>query len=66
MIDHCPSIGVTTLLSMHFDHNHATARINQTLGFEQVGHLKEIALVDGQKRGLIISALRISPIETNV
>ena len=59
MIEQCPQLGVTTLLSMHFDHNEATRRINESLGFEQVGHLTEIAVVNGQKRGLVISALRI-------
>jgi len=54
-----PAAGVTTLVSMHFDHNEATRRINASLGFEQCGHLCEIAVVQGQKRGLIISALRI-------
>ncbi len=62
MIDHCPRLGVTTLLSMHFDHNEATRRINESMGFERRGHLTEIALVNGQKRGLIISALRIKPL----
>jgi L-amino acid N-acyltransferase YncA len=59
MIEHCPRLGVTTLLSMHFDHNEATRRVNNSLGFEQVGHLTEIAVVNGEKRGLVISALRI-------
>jgi len=59
VIEQCPRLGVTTLLSMHFDHNDATARINESLGFEQCGHLREIAVVQGQKRGLVISALRI-------
>jgi L-amino acid N-acyltransferase YncA len=59
VIEQCPRLGVTTLLSMHFDHNEATRRINASLGFEQCGHLREIAVVQGQKRGLIISALRI-------
>ena len=59
VIDQCPRLGVTTLLSMHFDHNQATRHINATLGFQQMGHLKEIAVVQGKKRGLIISALCI-------
>jgi len=59
MIEHCPRLGVTTLLSMHFDHNEATRRLNQRLGFQQMGHLTEIAELNGVKRGLIISALRI-------
>ncbi len=61
MIEHCPSLGVTTLVSMHFDHNEATRRINEHLGFQQAGHLPEIAIVNGQPRGLLISLLRIPP-----
>ncbi len=59
VIGACPRLGITTLLSMHFDHNEATRRINESLGFEQMGHLTEIAVVQGHKRSLIISALRI-------
>lgn len=62
VIDQCPRLGVTTLLSMHFDHNEATRRINESLGFQQVGHLTEIAVVQGEKRGLVIWSLRIPPI----
>jgi L-amino acid N-acyltransferase YncA len=60
VIEQCPSLGVNTLLSMHFDHNEATRRINEGLGFETMGHLTEIAIVKGQKRGLIISARRVA------
>jgi L-amino acid N-acyltransferase YncA len=60
-IEQCPRLGVTTLLSMHFDHNEATRRINESLGFRQMGHLTEIAVVQGHKRGLVIWALRIPP-----
>jgi L-amino acid N-acyltransferase YncA len=59
VIGECPRLGVTTLLSMHFDHNEATRRINESLGFQQMGHLTEIAVVQGHKRGLVIWALRI-------
>jgi phosphinothricin acetyltransferase len=61
VIEQCPRLGVTTLLSMHFDHNEATPRINESLGFRQMGHLTEIAEVQGRKRGLVIWALRIPP-----
>lgn len=61
MIARCPSLGVTTLVSMHFDHNPATERVNQELGFVRAGHLEEIAVVQGEKRGLILSLLRIPP-----
>jgi len=65
MIARCPHLGVTTLLSMYFDHNEATRRMNERLGFEIVGHLTEIAVVRGRKRGLVIAALRIPPPERN-
>jgi L-amino acid N-acyltransferase YncA len=59
VIEQCPRLGVTTLLSMHFDHNEGTRRINESLGFERMGHLTEIAMVQGRKRGLVIWGLRI-------
>ena len=61
MIAACPRLGVTTLLSMHFDHNAATRRLNDSLGFVPLGHLTEIAVVNGVPRGLVIAALRIAP-----
>ena len=61
VIEQCPRLGVSTLLSMHFDHNLATRRINESLGFQQMGHLTEIAVVHGEKRGLVVWALRIPP-----
>lgn len=61
VIDQCPRLGITTLLSMYFDHNGASERINEGLGFEMLGHLTEIAVVQGQKRGLIIAGCRIPP-----
>ncbi len=59
VIEQCPSLGITTLLSMYFDHNHATRQINESLGFEVLGHLTDIAIVDGQSRGLVIAGKRI-------
>jgi phosphinothricin acetyltransferase len=46
---------------LHFDHNTATRRINESLGFQEMGHLTEIAVVQGRKRGLVIWGLRIRP-----
>lgn len=60
VIEQCPRLDVTTLLSMHFDHNEATKRIIEGLGFQRMGHLTEIATVQGQRRGLVIWAFRIS------
>ena len=59
MIDACPRLGVTTLLGMYFDHNTASQKLCASLGFEPCGHLQRIANLDGQIRGLIISALRV-------
>jgi L-amino acid N-acyltransferase YncA len=59
VLGQCPRLGITTVLSMYFDHNLATERLNEQLGFEKVGHLKNIAIVDGQSRGLVIAAKRI-------
>ena len=60
MIDACPRLGVENLVSMYFDHNEVTQRLNDKFGFEGAGHLTEIAEVFGQKRGLKISILRIT------
>jgi phosphinothricin acetyltransferase len=60
VIGRCPAFGVTTLLAMYFDHNEASKRLCASLGFEQCGHLREIANLDGTRRGLIIGALRIT------
>ena len=59
MIEACPRLGVENVISMYFDHNEATERLNKRLGFQVVGHLPEIADVFGEKRGLTISLLRI-------
>lgn len=61
MIEACPSLNVTTLIAMHFDHNEATRRLNRRFGFEVVGHLPDIAEVFGEKRGLLLSILRVKP-----
>ena len=62
MIAACPRLGVEVLLSFYFDHNQATQRLNNNLGFVEVGHLPEIADVFGKKRGLKIGMLKISAI----
>lgn len=59
MITECPRLGVENLLSFYFDHNEATRRVNEKLGFKDSAHLKEIAEVFGEKRGLVIAILRV-------
>jgi L-amino acid N-acyltransferase YncA len=58
-IQQCPSLGITSVISMFFDHNEATRRLNEQLGFEICGHMKEIAVIEGVKRGTVIAILRI-------
>jgi phosphinothricin acetyltransferase len=61
MIERCPELGVRNVISMHFDHNDATRRLNDKLGFKEMGHLSEIAEIGGAWRGLVLSVLRVSP-----
>ena len=62
MIAACPQLGVENLISMYFDHNEATRKLNEKFGFRVVGHLPEIADVFGQKRGLMIAILRVGKV----
>ena len=59
MIAECPRLGVENLLSLYFDHNEASRRVNEKLGFKDAAHLTEIAEVLGEKRGLVIAILRV-------
>ena len=59
MIAACPEFGVTTLLSVAFDHNEGTRRMNEALGFVRAGHLPEIAEIGGEKIGVVYSLKRI-------
>lgn len=60
MLDQAPRLGVTTFLAMYFDHNLASRKLFDRFGFEPMGHLPEIADLDGVKRGLIIAMRRIA------
>jgi phosphinothricin acetyltransferase len=60
MLEVCPRLGVENVISMYFDHNRATQRLNDMLGFVECGHLPEIAEVFGRKRGLKIAVLRVA------
>lgn len=60
MIEACPRLGVENLISMYFDHNEASEKLNSKLGFKVVGYLPKIAEVFGEKRGVKISIMRIN------
>lgn len=60
MIAHAPQIGVTTFLAIYFDHNEASRKLFERFGFQPVGHIPEIADLDGVKRGVILVALKVA------
>lgn len=55
MLEQAPALGITTFLAMYFDHNEASRRLFTRLGFQPMGHLPNIALLDGVQRGLVIA-----------
>jgi L-amino acid N-acyltransferase YncA len=55
MLEQAPRLGVTTFLAMYFDHNQASRNLFERFGFQPMGHLPQIAELDGVKRGLIIA-----------
>ncbi len=65
MIKACPSLGVENLLTMYFDHNIASKKLNEKFGFTEVGHLENIATIHGKTHGLKIAILNIPPSPKN-
>ncbi len=60
-IQSCPALGIKNLLAFIFEHNKTSLALAQELGFEEWGHLKEIALLDDKYYGLKIMGLKITP-----
>jgi L-amino acid N-acyltransferase YncA len=60
MLEAAPRLAVTTFLAIYFDHNEASRKLFTRFGFEPMGHLPEIAELDGIKRGVIIAGRRIN------
>jgi phosphinothricin acetyltransferase len=60
MLEAAPRLAVTTFLVIYFDHNEASRKLFSRFGFEPMGHLPEIAELDGIKRGVIIAGHRIN------
>jgi len=54
-----PSFGITTLLGFIFAHNEPSLELFYKLGFEEWGHLKNIANLDGVARSLKILGVRL-------
>lgn len=59
-LDKAPNFGVKTLLGFIFSHNEPSLRLFRHFGFEDWGTLPNIALLDGQERGLKILGKRIA------
>lgn len=59
-IDKAPNFGVRTLLGFIFSHNEPSLRLFRHFGFEDWATLPNVALLDGQERGLKILGKRIN------
>jgi len=59
-IEEAPSFGVKTLLGFIFAHNEPSLKLFRHFGFEDWATLPNIAILDGQERGLKIVGKRIA------
>jgi L-amino acid N-acyltransferase YncA len=59
VIDKSGSLGISTLLGYIFAHNEPSLKLFRKFGFEEWGHLPNIAVLDGIERSLIIMGRRI-------
>ena len=59
-IDKAPGFGIKTLLGFIFSHNEPSLKLFRQLGFEDWALLPNIAVLDGQERGLNILGKRIA------
>jgi L-amino acid N-acyltransferase YncA len=58
-IQESPSLGIKTLISFIFAHNHPSIKLFQSFGFQTWGHLPKIADLDGVERDLLVLGLRV-------
>jgi len=65
ILRHCirmaPQLGIHSLLGFIFGHNEASLRLFANEGFEEWGHLPEVAIMDDQSYSLIIMGLKTDP-----
>jgi phosphinothricin acetyltransferase len=59
-MDQSPNFGIKTLLGFIFAHNDPSIHLFKHFGFEEWAFLPNIAVLDGQERGLKIFGKRIS------
>lgn len=64
VLDYCtgraPSFGIKTLLGFIFAHNEPSLCLFRNAGFEEWAYLPDIAVLDGQEKGLKILGKRIA------
>lgn len=60
VLDRCPALGVDTLLAIYFDHNVPSRKLFCSYGFEEMGHLRDVADLDGQRRGVVIGVKHLT------
>jgi phosphinothricin acetyltransferase len=60
-IDQSPQLGLKTLFAILLDINKDSARLLEKFGFEQWGHLPNVADFDGEQCGHLYYGFRIAP-----
>ncbi len=58
-MDKAPDLKLHTLLGFIFSHNNPSIQLFLQAGFQEWGHLKEVAEMDGKKYGLLIFGKKI-------
>ena len=58
-IGRAPELGIETLIAGTFAHNGPSVRLFERFGFQKLAHFPEVAELDGVKRDLVVSALRV-------
>ena len=58
-IGRAPELGIETLIAGTFAHNGPSVRLFERFGFQRWAHFPEVAELDGVKRDLVVSALRV-------
>ncbi|NET00393.1 MAG: N-acetyltransferase [Sphaerospermopsis sp. SIO1G2] len=58
-IQESPNLGLKTLLSLIFAHNHPSLKLFEKFGFQKWGHLPQIAELGKMEGDLIIMGLRV-------
>lgn len=60
-VDQSPQLGLKTLFAILLDVNKDSARLLEKFGFEQWGHLPDVADFDGEQCGHLYYGFRVAP-----